>query len=166
MIAKGMEAMAAEEVLGWTQTGGQLRRVRLGLGGVRSVVWLSGEHDLTTQRVVTAALACAAAAEVDVVVDLTDVSFMDASILGVMVDSHRLLADRGNRLTFRGAQGVARRVIEVCGLADLIEGPVNALETWVEVPSGKPADSANVLRPNGGVAPTFEVGKPPQDARF
>jgi hypothetical protein len=43
-----------------------------------------------------------------------------------MVHSRGLLADCGRRLTFRGAQGVARRVIEVCGLAGLIEGPGGA----------------------------------------
>jgi anti-anti-sigma regulatory factor len=64
------------------QTGAEFGTVRVGCDGLRAAVWLSGEHDLTTKGAVTAALDDAVAAEVDVVVDLTDARFMDASILG------------------------------------------------------------------------------------
>ena len=123
-------------------------------------MWLSGKHILATKGAVTAALADAFTADVDVVVDLTDARLMDASILGVMVHS------RGSRgpwpepdLSGSAACG-AVRVIEVCGLAGLIEGPVgvapaewvapSALETWVEVPpAGSPCQGR---RPPGWVA--------------
>jgi anti-anti-sigma factor len=159
LLRRGIVAMAPAEVPTGNDTGRQLGRVSVGRDGLRAVVWLSGEHDLATKGAVATALADAVAADVDVVVDLTDARFMDACILGVLVHSRGLLADGGWSLTFRGAQGVARRVIEVCGLAGLIEGPVgmgprqrsapSALETWVEVP---PADSpGQSRRPSGRV---------------
>ncbi len=156
----GIEAMAPIDVPRGNQTGAEPGSVRLGRDGGRTLVWLSGKHDLATKGAVTAALADAFTADVDVVVDLSDARFMDASILGVMVHSRRLLAYRGRSLTFRGAPRVARRLIEVCGLAGLIEGPVgvapaeraapSALETWVEVPpAGNPCQGR---RPPGRVA--------------
>jgi anti-anti-sigma factor len=157
--------MAPPEVPTGNESGRQL--VRVGRDGSRAVVWLSGEHDLATKGAVSAALADALADEADVVVDLTDARFMDACILGVMVHSRSLLADRGRSLTFRGAKGVPLRVIEVCGLGGLIEGSVgvapaeraapSALETWVEVPPA--GSSRQSRRPPDRVAAGNDAGR-------
>jgi anti-anti-sigma factor len=130
MMQEGIEAMAATDVSGGNQAGAEFGRVRVGRDGVRAVVWLSGEHDVATKRAVTAALADAVDAEVDVVVDLADAWFMDASIIGVLIQGCWLLAERGRSLTFRGVQGVALWVIGMCGLAGLIEGPAGVAPDW------------------------------------
>ena len=89
-------------------------------------------------------MADAAESGADVVVDLTEVGFMDASTLGVLVCGHKLLDERARRLILRGARGLPRKLIDLCELAWLIEGADDALpaergaptaiETWVSVP--------------------------------
>jgi anti-anti-sigma factor len=142
-------------------TGSQPECTRLLPGGVEvdgaaspGVVWLWGEHDLSTVDAVSSALREAAAvADRVVVVDLDAVTFMDASILGQLVHSQQILAAHGDRLCVRSPHRMQRRVLEICGLADLIEaersvGTVpdhpaqTALETWIEVPAAAPLPAA------------------------
>ena len=112
----------------------------------RTVVWLRGDHDLTTK--VTLAVAIARAARHDstgVLVDLSMVTFMDASTIGAIVGSHTRLQVRGQVLQVRSPSRPARRVLELCGLTNLIHsgiddevhpsGAASALGSWVEVPS-------------------------------
>lgn len=139
--------MATDEAHTEDRDGGERVGVRAGSDGPGTVVWLSGEHDLASKDAVAVALAKAVALDddADVVIDLTDASFIDASILGAMVRCHHVLAGRARRLRVRGAEGLPRRVIEICEVAELIEKtPVasndqerapTALESWVEVPS-------------------------------
>lgn len=124
--------------------------VRMGADGSRAIVWLSGEHDISTVAVLTAALDQVVARGADVVIDLAEIEFMDASTIDAIVRCRRLLAEEGRRLSLRGPQRVARRVIGVCGLASLIEDPGgtpaaaeahSAIETWVQIPSRRRIDS-------------------------
>lgn len=111
----------------------------------RAAVWLWGEHDLATVRIVTTALAAAVAVEdVPVVVDLSDVDFMDASTLSSLMNGRKLLAGRGRRLTVRSPQPFSRRLLELCDLAGLVEADVpsardprapTALQSWIAVPA-------------------------------
>ena len=115
--------------------------------GRGTVVWLTGEHDGDTSSIVTAALGRVVADEVgDVVVDLTEVSFLDASTLGALAHCRSLLAAQDRHLTLRGPQGGPLRVLEVCGFVPLVEsapaddhsdesGAAGALGSWVAVPS-------------------------------
>lgn len=108
--------------------------------GLTTVVWLVGEHDLSTVDAVTEAFAAVmAAGSTDVVVDLSGVGFMGASTVGVLVDADRLFTLYGGSLKLRSPSRCAARVVEVCGLtAMLTVAPATgrgALASWVAVPT-------------------------------
>jgi len=68
-----------------------------------------------------ATLSQAVAAEgASVVVDLREVVFMDASTIGVIVDARNLLALQSRALTVRSPSACAQRVLDACGLTDLL----------------------------------------------
>ncbi len=107
------------------------------------VIRLRGEHDSATVSALAATLSRAVAAEgADVVVDLREVEFMDASTIGVIVGARNLLALQSRALTVRSPSGSAQRVLDACGLTDLLDpspaatpvtGVSGALGTWVAV---------------------------------
>ncbi len=107
------------------------------------VVWLQGEHDLSTDDALCLTLARAIALDSAVVVlDLSDVQFLAASTLGVIVRSREFLRQRSRSLMVRSPPAYVRRVIDACGLSDLL-GPGSeeprvsaaALDSWAEVPA-------------------------------
>jgi anti-anti-sigma factor len=105
------------------------------------VLRMSGEHDRSTVGRISAVLAgVIATAEVDVVVDFSEVSFVDASTLGCLADVGDLLQARHRSLKVRSVSPFQRRLLEICELGHLIETSVahvrmaNALESWVEIP--------------------------------
>ena len=97
-----------------------------------TVVSLAGELDLYNAEEVRAALLEACADEPSVLVlDLADVTFIDSTALGVLIEARSRLADRnGFRLAAPGLE--TRRALEVSGLdkhfsvfdtvADALEG--------------------------------------------
>jgi anti-sigma B factor antagonist len=109
-----------------------------------TVVWVRGEHDIATRVSLVAAIARAAQRdEADLLVDLSEVTFMDASIIGALVGSRNRLRVRSQSLQLRAPSPPARRVLDLCGLTDLIihpdaaegmhpTGAAAALSTWVE----------------------------------
>jgi anti-sigma B factor antagonist len=105
------------------------------------VLWLRGEHDIMTKVSVVVGIARAAQRDdMPLLVDLSAVTFMDASTIGAIVGSRNRLLSRGKLLELRGPSPRALRVLEVCGLADLVRqesvhaaGRSTALETWVDV---------------------------------
>ena len=97
----------------------------------RTVVRLRGDQDLSTIPALTVDLARAIALDhADLVVDLGDVQFMDASAVGIIIGARRFLRARGRSLTLRSLSGVARRIVEICDLEDLVE----------RGPSGRPVE--------------------------
>lgn len=107
----------------------------------RTVVWIRGEHDIATCEHLRLAIDSAAGLDdADVVVDLSRVTFMDASTLGALVGAHRTLDARSRSLLVRAPTRAARRLLEVCELGFLIdERPMPApsapaLDSWVAVP--------------------------------
>lgn len=109
------------------------------------VIRIRGEHDIATVSVLAATLGETVAAEgADVVVDLSEVEFMDASTIGVIIGARNLLALQSRALTVRSPSVCAQRVLDVCGLTDLLDpspattpvsGASGALGTWVAVPA-------------------------------
>jgi anti-anti-sigma factor len=109
------------------------------------VVCLRGEHDLAAVAELSATMAQAIAlGEGDLVVDLSRVEFMSASTVGVLVWARELLRARSRSLVVRSPSTCARRVLELCELADLVEAravltpltdAAGALGTWVTVPA-------------------------------
>jgi anti-sigma B factor antagonist len=115
-----------------------------------TVVWVSGEHDLATKVSLVVAIARAAQRDdADLLVDLSEVTFMDASTIGALVGSRNRLRTRFQSLQLRAPSPPASRVLELCGLAHLIQasaagtvhpagmlhhtGTAAALSSWVEI---------------------------------
>ncbi|MGZ4334153.1 MAG: STAS domain-containing protein [Gaiellaceae bacterium] len=80
------------------------------------VVSLAGELDLYNAEEIRASLLDALAAEPQLlVVDLQEVTFIDSTALGVLIEARSRMADRnGFRLAAPGLE--ARRALEVSGL--------------------------------------------------
>jgi len=82
------------------------------------------------------------------VLDLSEVEFMAVSTLGVIVRAREFLRQRSRSLTVRAPSALAWRVIDTCGLRDLL-GPNparagdeagKALGTWVALPAAPRSD--------------------------
>jgi anti-anti-sigma factor len=129
----------------------------------RIVVWLRGEHDVSTQVALSETMAGAFALDdADVVIDLSGVEFMGAATVGVIVRAGEFLRLRSRCLVLRAPSTCARRILDLCGLAGLLEprpvdvtrvmGTAGALGTWVAVPAtdrfDRRADSS-APRPSG-----------------
>jgi anti-anti-sigma factor len=111
------------------------------------VVWLQGEHDLSTVPALSEAMAWVIAVDdTDVVVDLSEVEFMSAATVGVLIRARELLRVRSRSLVVRSPSRCAQRVLELCGDTDLpdsaeaaaLTGTAGALATWVPVPATDP----------------------------
>ncbi len=107
------------------------------------VVWLWGEHDASTDRALTLTLACAIGVDsAGLVVDLSEVEFMAASTVEIIVRARDFLRQRSASLTVRAPSAPARRSIDACGFSELLgPGPetavdltAKALGSWVAVP--------------------------------
>ena len=130
----------------------------------RTVVRLQGAHDHATRPRLDAVLERAGKVDdADVVVDLDGITFLDASTIGAIVDAHNRLRDDGRAVSVRAPTRLARRLLDVCGLAFLIEEPAAAqtpapaLESWVAVPATDPS-TAPEARPLAG---SFRSGPAP-----
>jgi anti-anti-sigma factor len=55
------------------------------------------------------------------VIDVTEVAFMDSSVLREFLRAHREAADAGGRLVVAGAQSTVRRLLELTGTTELFE---------------------------------------------
>nr|WP_280876279.1 STAS domain-containing protein [Streptomyces pseudovenezuelae] len=87
---------------------------------------LAGEMDLTTARLVTAALtACLQdvprTTELDVDVDLTAVTFCDAGGLNAFLAASRQATDTGATLKLHYPPPIMTRIIEITGSGHLLE---------------------------------------------
>jgi anti-anti-sigma factor len=93
----------------------------LALDVASGVIWLRGEHDLSTVPELSAALTGAIMVdESDVVVDMAEVQFMDATIVGVFLQARELLRARSRCLVLRSPPRCVRRVLELCDCQDLL----------------------------------------------
>lgn len=115
-----------------------------------AIVWLRGEHDISTKISVCQAV-LRAGRSAPVLVDLAGVTFMDASTIGALVASRNRLRARGQSLQVRAPSARARRVLDLCGLAHLIElrspatpDPAAALRTWVDVLPSEPGAAVDL----------------------
>jgi anti-anti-sigma factor len=106
----------------------------------RTVVWLRGEHDLVTKVALGDTLAQAVALdEADLVIDLSQVQFMDAATISVILRTRNALHPRSRSLTLRSPWGLTRRVLDLCGLTDLIDAdPADARPAPVTTGRGGP----------------------------
>lgn len=110
--------MAAARTASWNEIArevGPLPDVRR--EGDRMVVSLHGEQDMSTALGVADALATASAAgDDDVVVDLSEVQFMDSAIIAELARGSTALRSESRALMLRAPSRLAQRLLEVCGL--------------------------------------------------
>lgn len=111
-----------------------------------TVVWLVGEHDVSTVSEVADALASAIARDDnDVLVDLSGVEFMDAATVGVVLRASAILRTKSRSLHLQAPSRCARRMIDLCGIGALV-GPFVHLALPL-------APNAEQLASTGGLAP-------------
>src|SRR5687767_10178611 len=91
--------------------------------GEEATIAVAGEIDLATAPALRGVLfgVIEAGAHATVVLDIADVTFIDSTGLGVVVDAHRRLADEHRRLVVAHPTPGASRVIEVAGLDHLLD---------------------------------------------
>lgn len=111
------------------------------------VVAMRGEHDPSTVVALSEMISSAIAIDdADLVVDASEVTFLDASAVGVLVRAHIFLDERSRSLLVRSPSACVRRILDICELFALIEGaedravgrdpiPGLALELWVAIPA-------------------------------
>jgi anti-sigma B factor antagonist len=78
------------------------------------VVRLEGEIDISAVEHVVHELARAASISDDIIVDLTDVTFIDSTGIGLLAQA----LNKGATLAITGAPEHVRRVIELAGLTE------------------------------------------------
>lgn len=79
---------------------------------------LYGELDMQVTDNLRAALETALdqSGATSIVFDLSNVSFIDSSGLGVILGRYRRIADRGGKMAFVGVEPAVRRVLELSGV--------------------------------------------------
>lgn len=80
------------------------------------VVSVGGELDLYSSPRLTAELGALTADAAEVVLDLTDVTFMDSTALGSILASARLLRDAGGRLSLVASGASTRKLLALVGV--------------------------------------------------
>ncbi len=89
--------------------------------GSTQVVVLRGEHDLSTAPDVRAHVEEAAGAGGDVIVDLSEASFIDSSILGVLVAGYRSVTTGSRRFAVVAVPGSSvTRLFDLVSVSDVI----------------------------------------------
>jgi anti-sigma B factor antagonist len=99
-------------------------------GGDRTTVTVRGDVDLGTVNALGQALEQATREGGQVVIDMTDVTFLDSTGVRVLVEAYRSAQRHGGVLYVRGARHWVARVLEVTGVARLLsEPPVEVAES-------------------------------------
>ena len=87
-----------------------------------AVVVFSGEHDMATKDEITDVLNSLVRWEKLIVADFSSASFVDSSMLGVLLATNEQARELGK--TFRlqlGTAAIVRRAFEICGVFTVIE---------------------------------------------
>jgi anti-anti-sigma factor len=89
--------------------------------GSQTTIMLRGELDLASVNTMTSALAVAERSDARrIVLDLTEVDFIDAcGLRALLFASHRSRAD-GNRLQIRKGPGAVSRMIELTSVVEML----------------------------------------------
>ena len=90
--------------------------------GERAVVWLDGEQDIVNVAVLADTLAnLTSADDANLIVDLSSVTFMSSATIDELIRARNLLLGLSRNLTLRAPSRCARRLLDLCGLAALVE---------------------------------------------
>jgi anti-sigma B factor antagonist len=88
-----------------------------------AVVVLRGEHDLSTADRLRQAIERARDGSTPVVVDLTEATFIDSAVLGVLIAEHERAASNGSDVGYvvgAGAGHSVHRIIDLAGVAAVL----------------------------------------------
>jgi anti-anti-sigma factor len=98
--------------------------------GTSSRITLSGEFDMVALPALYEALLQAVGSRGDVVIDGSQVTFIDAGTVGVLVHAQRRFATYGGTLVVVDPSPVMQRMFQLLNITDLeIHPPDNALST-------------------------------------
>jgi anti-sigma B factor antagonist len=82
-----------------------------------TVLELVGEHDLASADGLAAALAQALACEDEIIVDLSETTFADSTVINLLYRTQRALTDRGGELVVQvPVAGLILRTLEITGV--------------------------------------------------
>jgi anti-anti-sigma factor len=87
--------------------------------GTGSIVTATGQLDLGVKDALREVLSPLSGV---VTVDLSHVTFVDSSAIGVFVGARKRLVDHGGELRLRNPQDMPRRALEIVGLGAWIDG--------------------------------------------
>ncbi len=87
-------------------------------GSPGPVVTATGELDLAVKDELREVLSPLTGV---VTIDLTEVTFVDSSTIGVFVGAHKRLTANGGALRLRNPQDMPRRALEIVGLQEWID---------------------------------------------
>lgn len=90
------------------------------------IVSLWGEHDITSEGRVRSLLTRLAADGYDIVVDLSRVTFMDASTMRALRHGCSDASAKAATLRVRAPSPFTYKLLEICDLAAIIESPSDA----------------------------------------
>lgn len=97
-------------------------RITLSYAAERAVLGVSGEIDIVSSPELAAMVSAVLdRGHASVVLDLAELDFMDASGLGIIAVSADRLGSCGGGLTIRSPSAMVRRMLDVTGLADVVE---------------------------------------------
>ena len=116
--------------------------------GAATIVWLGGEHDAATVHELRGALGRAVAADHnDLVVDVADVTFMNAATLGALIGARNTLRKQDRFITVRGSTRCVDRLFELCDVASFFDARPSTTGQRREPVCGSSGFAAS-LRPN------------------
>jgi anti-anti-sigma factor len=125
------------------------------------VIRMKGEYDIATVSALSQTMATAIARAQDhLVVDLSGVQFMDAATIGVIIKARTELELQHRSLVLRGPSQFARRVLEVCGLTNLLDPSTIDSSTAGSPPFSVAAPSSSPFGDVGGRAVTHDPQRP------
>ncbi len=90
------------------------------VGSRPPVVALTGEWDVADERLEELLLRSLQSGDGRLVIDMLNVSFIDSSVVRALVAAHVAAAERQGWIRLVYTHHVIRRVVEICGLADLL----------------------------------------------
>jgi anti-sigma B factor antagonist len=97
--------------------------IQIARDGDVAVVVLQGEHDLSTADRLRQAIERARDGSTAVVVDLTEATFIDSAVLGVLIAEHERAASNGSAVGYVVAAGSGhsvQRIIDLAGVAAVL----------------------------------------------
>lgn len=106
-------------------------------GRIGTVVEVAGDVDMSTAPELRDRLSQAVEDDARVVVDLTDVGFMDSSGLGVLVVAHKDLRERNGWLALAGVRRSVRTVLSITS----VDRVIGVFDTVQDAEEASPAVS-------------------------